>query len=57
VPGVIVPFAPVVGVIVNVLLANVALIVWLAVTFVNVYVPDVTAVGSLTPSTSTVSRW
>ena len=54
--GVMLPFAPGAGVMVNAVAVNVATIVWFAVTLVNVYVPDVTAAGSLTPSTSTVAR-
>ena len=56
VPGVMLPFAPALGVMVNAVAVNVATIVWFAVTLVKVYVPDVTAAGLLTPSTSTVAR-
>ena len=52
--GVIEPLAPALAVIVNVLIAKLAAIVWLASTFVKLYV--VTA-PTLTPSTSTSSTW
>src|SRR5262249_57845393 len=52
--GLIVPFAPADAVIVNVLIAKLAAIVWFACTFVKLKL--VTA-PTLTPSTSTSSTW
>ena len=52
--GLVAPVGAVTLMVAGALHLNVAAIVWFATTLVNVYVPDVTAAGSLTPSTSTV---